>query len=74
MLNLDMFYKEGKVFMEVKETKCVFKEDTHQYFLIDANTGEQIKELISVTTLMKKHGLSPNYDDVPSAILEAKAK
>lgn len=60
--------------MEIKETKCIFKEDTHQYFLIDANTGEQIKELISVTTLMKKHGLSPNYDGIPSATLEAKAK
>lgn len=44
-----------------------FKEDTHQYFLGDT-------ELISVTTLMQKHGLSPNYDGVPSEVLRAKAE
>ena len=74
MLNLDMNYKEGKVYMEIKETKCIFKEDTHQYFLVDAKTGEVIKELISVTTLLSKHGLSPDYDGVPSETLKAKAE
>lgn len=74
MLNLDMEYKDGKVYMEVKETKCIFKEDTHQYFLVDAETGDVIKELISVTTLMAKHGLAPNYDGVPKATLQAKAE
>lgn len=44
-----------------------FKEETHQYFL-----GQE--ELISVTTLMRKHGLSPNYDNVPSEVLKAKAE
>lgn len=44
-----------------------FKEDTHQYFLGD-------KELISVTTLMQKHGLAPKYDAVPSEVLRAKAE
>jgi hypothetical protein len=44
-----------------------FKEDTHQYFLGD-------DELISVTTLMRKHGLAPSYDGVPSAVLKAKAE
>lgn len=47
--------------------ELVFKEETHQYFLGD-------KELISVTTLMKKHGLSPNYSNVPSEVLRAKAE
>lgn len=74
MLNLDMYYKEGKVYMEIQETKCIFKEDTHQYFLVDAKTGEVVKELISVTTLMRKHGLAPNYDGVPSETLKAKAE
>lgn len=56
------------------KTYCVFREATHQYFLIDAVSGEIIKELISVTTLMRKHGLAPNYDGVPSDILKAKAE
>lgn len=44
-----------------------FIEETHQYLLGD-------KELISVTTLMKKHGLSPNYAGVSSDVLKAKAE
>ena len=74
MLSFDMEYKDGKVYMEVKETICTFKEDTHQYFLVDKATGEVVKELISVTTLLKKHGLSPNYSGVPSETLKAKAE
>lgn len=74
MLNLDMEYKDGKVFMGIKETKCIFEEETHKYFLVDAETGETIKELISVTTLMRKHGLSPNYDGIPTETLNKKAE
>lgn len=74
MLNFDMWYKGGKVYMEFNETKCVFREDTHQYFLVDVKTGEVIKELISVTTLLKKHGLSPDYSAVPSETLKKKAE
>ena len=44
-----------------------FKADTHQYFLGDT-------ELISVTTLMRKHGLAPSYDGVPSEVLRKKAE
>ena len=44
-----------------------FVEETHQYWLGD-------KELISVTTLMQKHGLAPSYDGVPENVLNAKAK
>lgn len=44
-----------------------FIEETHQYWLGD-------KELISVTTLMQKHGLAPSYDGVPENVLNAKAK
>jgi regulator of replication initiation timing len=44
-----------------------FKEDTHEYFNGD-------KKLISVTQLMRKHGLAPNYDGIPDAVLRAKAE
>ena len=74
MLDFEMTYKDGKVYMEIRETKCIFKEDTHQYFLVDCKTGEVIKELISVTTLLAKHGLSPDYSGVPSETLKAKAE
>lgn len=74
MLDFEMTYKDGKVYMEIKETKCIFKEDTHQYFLVDGATGEVIKELISVTTLLRKHGLAPDYSSVPNETLKAKAE
>ena len=45
---------------------ATFKEDTHQYF-------EGNKELISVTTLMRKHGLAPDYSGVSQTVLERKA-
>lgn len=44
-----------------------FDEATHRYF-----DGE--KELISVTTLMRKHGLAPDYSAVRSDVLQAKAE
>lgn len=44
-----------------------FNEATHTY----TNDGTK---LISVTQLMKKHGLSPNYDNVNPEVLNRKAK
>jgi hypothetical protein len=44
-----------------------FREDTHEYF-------KDGKKLISVTQLMRKHGLAPSYDSVPDAVLKAKAE
>lgn len=44
-----------------------FIEETHQYLLGD-------KELISVTTLMRKHGLAPSYNGVKPDVLRAKAE
>ena len=44
-----------------------FDEKTHQYF-----DGE--KELISVTRLMRKHGLAPDYTAVRSDVLNAAAE
>lgn len=47
--------------------KVIFNEETHQYFLGD-------KELISVTRLLKKHGLAPDYSGVNLDVLNAKAE
>lgn len=44
-----------------------FNPETHEYF----SAG---KKLISVTQLMRKHGLSPDYSGVPAAVLAAKAE
>lgn len=44
-----------------------FDKDTHTY-------EEDGRTLISVTQLMRKHGLAPDYSDVPEEILKAKAE
>jgi hypothetical protein len=44
-----------------------FRADTHEYILDG-------KKLISVTQLLQKHGLAPNYGDVPAEVLKAKAE
>jgi predicted phage-related endonuclease len=44
-----------------------FNAETHEYF-----NGDQ--KLISVTQLMRKHGLAPNYDGVPSEVLKRAAE
>ena len=44
-----------------------FNPETHEYF----SDG---KKLISVTQLMRKHGLSPDYSGVPASVLAAKAE
>jgi hypothetical protein len=53
------------------ENKLVFNEETHQYFL---ESDFEQKELISVTTLLKKHGLSPNYAKISKNVLSASAE
>lgn len=45
-----------------------FDEENHKYF--DEETG---RVLISVTQLLKKHFLSPDYGEIPTSILEKKA-
>jgi len=45
-----------------KINTVIFDEFTHSYICGD-------KLLIGVTTLMKKHGLSPDYGDIPADIL-----
>lgn len=44
-----------------------FNPETHEYF----SDG---KTLISVTQLMRKHGLAPDYSGVPASVLAAKAE
>lgn len=54
--------------MELKQnTKVYFDDLTHTYLC-----GE--KELTGVTTLMKRTGLSPDYSDVPEAVLNKAAE
>lgn len=53
----------------VKNTSVYFEEITHSY--IREKTGDF---LIGVTSLMKKHGLSPDYSNIPVSILEQAAK
>ena len=48
--------------------KVKFEESTHTY------TNEQGRELISVTTLLRVAGISPNYDFVNEEILKAAAE
>lgn len=54
--------------MELKINKKVYFDSlTHSYWLGD-------KSLIGVTSLMKKHGLSANYADIPQAVLDKAAE
>ena len=48
--------------------KLMFDEATHTYYREDGST------LISVTQVMEKHGLSPNYDGVDDKILKARGE
>lgn len=52
--------------------KLKFNEENHSYTLIKEN-GEEI-DLVSVTQLLKKHGLSPDYSNIDSEVLKLKAE
>lgn len=47
--------------------KAVFRESDHTYWLGD-------NQIISVTQLMKKHGLAPSFDGVDEEVLRRKAE
>lgn len=54
--------------MKLKKTRRVsFDPISHQYIC-------EGKQLIGVTSLMRKHGLSPSYGDIPTALLEKAAE
>lgn len=50
-----------------------FNAKKHSYTLLD-DSGKKISELTSVTTLLAKHGLAPNYTGVSEDVLHAKAE
>ena len=50
------------------EEKLMFDKETHTYYREDGST------LISVTQLIEKHGLSPNYNGVDEDTLKASAE
>lgn len=50
--------------------KLYFDDERHEYLLIGDHT---LRSLISVTTLLSKHGLAPNYGTIPPNILRRKA-
>jgi len=52
--------------------KVKFNKKNHTYTLIKEN-GEKY-DLVSVTTLLKKHGITPDYSNVNENVLEAKAE
>ena len=54
-------------------SKVKFNKKTHKYTLVDSK-GKKITDLVSVTQLLKKHGISPDYSQVDEDTLKAKAK
>lgn len=52
--------------------KVIFDKETHTYTLVKDN-GDKT-ELVSVTTLLKKHGITPDYSNVSESVLKAKAE
>ena len=51
-----------------KVTRVSFEDITHSYLLDDT------RELIGVTSLMRKHGLSPDYSGVPEEVMQKAAE
>lgn len=51
-----------------------FNADTHEYFVKATPRARKKTKLISVTQLMKKHGLAPSYDFVDAETLELASK
>ena len=55
--------------MELVKNSRVFFEPLSHTYLLDGD-----KELMGVTSLMKKHGLSANYAGISQEVLDAAAK
>lgn len=51
-----------------KVTRVSFEDITHSYLLDDT------RELIGVTSLMRKHGLSPDYSGIPEEVMQKAAE
>jgi len=54
---------------------CRFFEKDHEYWLGELDNGEFVKKkkLLSVTQLMQKYGVSPEYKGIDDKVLEMKA-
>ena len=52
--------------------QLVFDEKTHKYALYDGDFNKI--DLVSVTQLLKRHGLAPDYSGIDNSILERKAE
>jgi len=50
-------------------SRVIYDKDQEKYFRQDEDGN--LKELLRVTQLLAKHGLSVNYDDVPEHIMES---
>lgn len=55
---------------------CKFFEQEHEYWLgeIDGDEFKKVRKLLSVTQLMRKYGVSPEYSGIDEKTLELKAK
>lgn len=53
--------------------KVIFNKKKHLYSLVGED-GKKINDLVSVTTLLKKHGLAPDYSSVNEKTLSTKAE
>jgi len=47
-------------------SRVIYDKDQEKYFSQDEDGN--LKELLRVTQLLAKHGLSVNYDDVPDTL------
>lgn len=63
----------NKVLHESELYTLLFDEETHKYTLINKKTGEE-NDLVSVTTLLKKHNISADYSMVDEDVLRAKSE
>lgn len=52
--------------------EIIFDEEKHQYTLIKEN--DEKTDLVSVTQLLKKHGILPDYSGIDEQVLHAKAQ
>ena len=63
----------GRITYATDTCNVVFDEETHKYTLVNRKTGEE-NDLVSVTTLLKKHNITPDYSMVDDDVLKAKAE
>lgn len=60
----------------MQKVECRFYKQEHEYWLGEIENGEFVKKkkLLSVTQLMRKYGVSPEYKGIDEKTLELKAQ